>query len=56
MDRQQAITSAFLCEVAGLLMMLFVNRLMPVPLDLVVTGLGFLLLLFGPFLLVFKRD
>ena len=57
MERRQTIINAALCEVAGLALMIFVNRLVPTPVDLIVTGVGFLLLLLGPFLVIFQgRD
>ena len=56
MGKQQALVSAIICEAAGLACMLFVNRLLPVPFDLIITGVGFLMLLFGPFLYFLGRD
>lgn len=56
MDKQQAFLGAAICEAAGLLCMLVVNRLMPIPYDLITTGVGFLLLLFGPFVYFLGQD
>jgi hypothetical protein len=57
LERRQTIINAALCELVGLALMIFVNRLVPNPVDLIVTGVGFLLLLLGPFLVIFQgRD
>ena len=56
MEKQQALLSAVICEAAGLICMLIVNRLLPIPFDLIITGVGFLLLIFGPFLYFLGRD
>lgn len=56
MDKQQALLAAVICEAAGLLCMLVINRLLPIPYDLVITGVGFLLLIFGPFVYFLDRD
>jgi hypothetical protein len=56
LEKQQALISAIICEAAGLACMLLVNRLLPIPYDLIITGVGFLLLIFGPFLYFLGRD
>jgi hypothetical protein len=56
LEKQQAMISAIICEAAGLACMLLVNRLLPIPYDLIITGVGFLLLIFGPFLYFLGRD
>jgi hypothetical protein len=56
LEKQQALLSAILCEAAGLACMLLVNRLLPIPYDLIITGVGFVLLVFGPFLYFLGRD
>ena len=56
MDKQQALLSAVICEAAGLICMLIVNRFLPIPFDLIITGVGFLLLIFGPFVYFLGRD
>jgi hypothetical protein len=56
LEKQQALISAIICEAAGLACMLLVNRLLPIPYDLIITGVGFLLLVFGPFLYFLGRD
>ncbi|MDB5082732.1 MAG: hypothetical protein JWP00_4656 [Chloroflexi bacterium] len=56
MEKQQALLSAVICEAAGLACMLIINRLLPIPFDLIVTGVGFMLLVFGPFLYFLGRD
>ena len=56
MEKQQALFAALVCEAAGLICMLVVNRLLPIPYDLIITGVGFLLVLFGPFLYFLGRE
>jgi hypothetical protein len=56
LEKQQALISAIICEAAGLACMLLVNRLLPIPYDLIITGVGFVLLVFGPFLYFLGRD
>lgn len=56
MDKQQALLGAVICEATGLICMLIINRLLPIPFDLIITGVGFLLLIIGPFLYFLGRD
>ena len=56
MPKQQALLAAVVCEAAGLICMLIINRLLPIPYDLIITGVGFLLLIFGPFVYFFGRE
>lgn len=56
MPKQQALIAAIACEAVGLICMLFINRLLPIPYDLIITGVGFLLLIFGPFVYFLGRE
>lgn len=56
MNLRPSVVTAIICELLGLALMLFINRLLPVPLDIIVTFIGFLLLMLGPFVLFYGRN